>query len=167
MTSIGLQVDLAGARFEAAGYEEEVSRLNQRLEATERNTREANAEIDRLSRVLDVEREQHRQREARTVQRIVELEADLRAECRSWQHGQDQQRREKGIDVFKLGRCHTLFSSPWLDRLPEKALLKDLGVPQDTPKSPQSQSEKADVSIKRYVVSMSSVHTLEVQNTGS
>ncbi|KAK5332460.1 hypothetical protein LTR43_012688, partial [Exophiala xenobiotica] len=80
MTSIGLQVDLAGARFESAGYEEEVSRLKQRLEATERNTREANAEIDRLSRILDVEREQHRQREDRTVQRIVELEADLRAE---------------------------------------------------------------------------------------
>ncbi|KAK5346351.1 hypothetical protein LTS03_012095, partial [Exophiala xenobiotica] len=80
MTSIGLQVDLGGARFEPAGYEEEVSRLKQRLEATERNTREANAEIDRLSRILDAEREQQRQREARTVQRIDELEADLRAE---------------------------------------------------------------------------------------
>ncbi|KAK5332125.1 hypothetical protein LTR98_011731 [Exophiala xenobiotica] len=164
MTSIGLQVDLAGARFESAGYEEEVSRLKQRLEATERNTREANAEIDRLSRILDAEREQQRQREARTVQRIDELEADLRAECRSWQHDQDQQRREKGIEVSKIARCHTLSSSPWLDRLPEKALLKGLGVLQDTGeslKSSKSQSEKA------HEVSMSSVHTVEVQNTGS
>ncbi|KAK5355090.1 hypothetical protein LTR11_011809 [Exophiala xenobiotica] len=170
MTSIGLQVDLGGARFEPAGYEEEVSRPKQRLEATERNTREANAEIDRLSRILDAEREQQRQREARTVQRIDELEADLRAECRSWQHDQDQQRREKGIDVSKIARCHTLSSSPWLDRLPEKALLEGLGVLQDTGeslKSSKSQSEKAHVGIRRYEVSMSSVHTVEVQNTGS
>ncbi|KAK5208053.1 hypothetical protein LTR96_011938, partial [Exophiala xenobiotica] len=49
MTSLGVRVDLAEAKLGSTGYAEDVSQFKERLEATERNITEANAETDRLS----------------------------------------------------------------------------------------------------------------------